>query len=76
VTREQKEKKSFLFKSRMLLKKIWVLVFSIHIWYLVYPTDRSIDLDFAGIFGSYVFMRKTHFISSYFFYAARHLWFN
>ena len=25
----------------MLLKKIRVLVFSIHIWYLAYPTDRS-----------------------------------
>ena len=25
----------------MLLKKIWVLVFSIRIWYLAYPTDKS-----------------------------------
>ena len=29
-------------KSNVLLK-IWVLVFSIRIWYLAYPTDRSLN---------------------------------
>ena len=46
-TRKQKEEKSFLFLSvhitnSNVIKKIWVLVPSFRIWYLAYPTDRSI----------------------------------
>ena len=35
--------------SNVIKKKIRVLVFSIHIWYLAYPTDRSLD-TFSCIF--------------------------
>ena len=40
---EGEKKFSFLkcMKKSNVIKKIWVLVFTIHIWYLAYPMDRS-----------------------------------
>ena len=31
------------------IKKNWVLVFSIHIWYLAYPMDGSLTSDWLPI---------------------------
>ena len=42
--KKEGEKKVFFFKVYKkvnVIKTIWVLVFSICIWYLAYPTDRS-----------------------------------
>ena len=62
ATRKQKEKKSFLFesvyKSRMLLKKNWILVFSFMYLVLVDAMDRSLDYNgqnqkILNIFGNF-----------------------
>ena len=54
MTRKQKEKKKVFLKcvpkSNVIENIFWVLVFSIPIWYLAYPTDRSIVENMFLIF--------------------------
>ena len=56
ATRKQKDNFFSLLKciqkSNVIKKIIWVLVFSICIWYLAYPTDRSLRAEEKQVFSS------------------------
>ena len=44
----------------MLLQKIWVLVFSIRIWYLAYPTDRLQSTKISNFDMKFIFGKKNN----------------
>ena len=48
---ENRRRKKFSYSKfipKLNVTKIWVLVFSIRIWYLAYPTDRSQNPNFLN----------------------------